>query len=83
MGRGLLPVPLCALLRHAGVGSRDERASRYRAGVGIGRLLRLPRVFVSPATRWLACTGWADTPTVVGDAWGGIIRGSSFLESLE
>ena len=24
MGRGLLPVPLCALLRHAGVGSREQ-----------------------------------------------------------
>ena len=24
MGRGLLPVPLCALLRHAGVGSRER-----------------------------------------------------------
>ena len=24
MGRGLLPVPLCALLRHAGVGSREH-----------------------------------------------------------
>ena len=24
MGRGLLPVPLCALLQHAGVGSREQ-----------------------------------------------------------
>ena len=24
MGRGPLPVPLCALLRHAGVGSREQ-----------------------------------------------------------
>ena len=24
MGRGLLPAPLCALLRHAGVGSREQ-----------------------------------------------------------
>ena len=24
VGRGLLPVPLCALLRHAGVGSREQ-----------------------------------------------------------
>ena len=48
------------------------------AGVGIGRLLRLPRVFVNPDTRWLACTRWGDIPAVVGDAWGGIIRGSSF-----
>ena len=24
MGRGLLPVPLCALLRHAGVGLREQ-----------------------------------------------------------
>ena len=23
-GRGLLPAPLCALLRHAGVGSREQ-----------------------------------------------------------
>ena len=26
----------------------------------------------------LAASRWGDTPTVVGDAWGGIIRGSSF-----
>ena len=34
-------------------------------------------MFVSPATRWLACTQWGDIPTVVGDAWGCIIKGSS------
>ena len=48
------------------------------AGVGIGLLLRLPRVFVNPAVRWLACTRWGDIPTEIGDGWGGIIRGSSF-----
>ena len=42
MGRGLLPVPLCALLRHAGVGSREQvqpplPLSRRRSSWGGGR----------------------------------------------
>ena len=37
-------------------------------------------MFVNPAARWLACTRWGDIPTETGDAWGGIIRGSSFSQ---
>ena len=42
MGRGLLTVPLCALLRHAGVGSREQGQPplpppRRRPFWGVGR----------------------------------------------
>ena len=46
------------------------------AGVGVGRLLTRPTVWLGPATRWFACRRWREAPRVVGDLWGGI-RGSN------
>ena len=83
MGRGLLPVPLCALLRHAGVGSREQvqlllplpLPSPFLLGGGA-----LPRPWGGGGPRlwlpsWGGCGGgggWgAAPPPALGPVWEG------------
>ena len=59
MGRGLLPAPLCALLRHAGVGSREQAqpSCPYRAAV-LPEGGAPPRPWGGGGPRlWLPCCG--------------------------
>ena len=71
MGRGLLPVPLCALLLHASVGSREQVRCPYRVAVppegrgappALGGRRAAP---VAPQLRWVRGGG--------GGEWGGAL----------
>ena len=81
MGRGLLPVPLCALLRHAGVGSREQvqpplplprRRSSWGGGAppALGGRRAAP---VAPQLRWVrgGGGGGAAPPPALGPVWEG------------
>ena len=71
MGRGLLPVPLCALLRHAGVGSREQvqpplplprRRSSWGGGRPPGPGGAEGRACGSPAEVGAGRGGWGGRP---------------------
>ena len=86
-GRGLLRVPLCALLRHAGVGSREQSSRRcpYRVAVppvGGGPPPALGgrrAAHVAPQLGWVRGGGWGGRPPARsracmgggGGEWGG------------
>ena len=81
MGRGLLRVPLCALLRHAGVGSRGQvLAVALTASPFLLRVGAPPRPWVGGGPRlwlpsWVGCGGGggggAAPPPALGPVWEG------------
>ena len=86
MGRGLLPVPLCALLRHAGVGSREQvqpplplprRRSSWGGGGAPPALGGRRTAPVAPQLRWVRGGGGAPPRPLSGlcgrggGEWGG------------
>ena len=70
MGRGLLPVSLCALLRHAGLGSREKvqpplPLPRRRPSWGGGAPPVLGGRMAAPVAdqlRWVSGGGWGGRP---------------------
>ena len=70
MGRGLLPVPLCALLRHAGVGSREQvqapfplpRRRPFWGGGAPPALGGRRAAPVAPQLGWVQGGGWGGRP---------------------
>ena len=81
MGRGLLPVPLCALLRHAGVGSREQvqppfplpRRRPFWGGGAPPALGGRRAAPVAPQLGWVrgGGGGGAAPPPALGPVWEG------------